>query len=79
MIAFTRANETGVKSLLSTPTSYCVEKAFEGEAYLFQCYSCLYAHGRKAARYHRMSRYSKGTGNDSDKSSVYPPRCTSAS
>ena len=70
MIAFTCANETGVKSLLSTPVSFAQVKAIIEKQV---------AHGRKAARYHRMSRYSKGTGNDSDKSSVYPPRCTSAS
>ena len=43
-----------------------------------RCCACWYAHVRKAARCHCMSHHNKGTDSDSDKSSAYPLRYTSA-
>lgn len=78
MIAFTCANETGVKSLLSTPHHIVSEEAYSAEKHPFRYCSCRYERVRKVAMCHRMSRHSRGMDSDSDKSSACRPRYTSA-
>lgn len=78
IILFTCSNETGVKSLLSTPTSYCIGKSYPAVKRLFPCYICSYAHARTVATYSRKHLHNRGTDSGSGRFSACQPLCAFA-